>query len=97
MPTTIRMARWGPVLFGRQHGARVRDELSAIVHASPDVVFDFKDVENMSLSFADECFGELLHALASEPVRPRLRFAHVPPDMQASLLFMTRERARATA
>ncbi|MEZ5125735.1 MAG: DUF4325 domain-containing protein [Thermoleophilia bacterium] len=95
MSTTIRMAHWGPVLFGRQHGAQVRAELSAAIHGWHDVLFDFEGVENMSLSFADECFGELLHALASDPARPSIRFAHVPADMRASLLFTTRPRVAA--
>lgn len=89
---TIDIAAWGPILFGRDHGSAVRDELISLVDGASDVVLDFKGVEKMSLSFADECFGELVSQLASRPTPPHVRFAGMSPDARASLHFVMRDR-----
>ena len=90
---TIEVATWGATLFGREHGAAVRRELITQIGDEVDVVLSFKGVDRMSLSFADECFGELVDDLARRMTPPHISFAAATPDARASLHFVMRERS----
>jgi hypothetical protein len=89
---TVDVAAWGADLFGRHHGAAVRRELLRKIAGSPAVVLDFRNVRNMSLSFADECFGEFMAELAAKPTRPHVRFTGTTEDTRAALRFVMRKR-----
>ena len=89
---TIELSRWGATLFGRQHGAAVRQELLDLIAEQPEVVLDFSRVSRMSLSFADECFGLLVEELASRDAPPHVRFSGATRDARAALHFALRQR-----
>jgi hypothetical protein len=86
----IQMAHWESDLFGRSHAAEVRTELLRLLEGASDATIDFTGVQSMTLSFADECFGELARRLSLRPVPPQLWFRGTTPSTQACLRFAFR-------
>ena len=53
--------------FGtRTLGKKIREKEVKSFNASEKVIFDFEDVELISNSFADECFGKLIEEFGLE-------------------------------
>ena len=69
----------GPELVGRAAGARLREEILRAA-GSAVVVVDFKGIETVSPSFADELFGKLPPEIVQ---RRRVRFAGASDEVRA--------------
>jgi hypothetical protein len=89
---TIRLADWDTTLFGRDHGARVRTDILRQIGDASDVLVDLTEVEAMSLSFADECFGVLADTLGELPAPPHITFHGANSDVRSALAFVVAQR-----
>lgn len=88
---SVALAQLGPDLSGRGLGGDLRRY--ALELTSDEITFDFKGIEAMSPSFADEAFGKL----AVESNRPRIKIVNATPDIVATIRFAVRNRADAGA
>lgn len=61
--------RHGTVLTGRQFAASLVEEIAAETSSGTPVIVDFKGVETVSPSFADELFGKLVARVEPDQVR----------------------------
>lgn len=81
----FRIASWETSLLGRGRGADLRDVILEAAGESPVVRIDFDGVETMSLSFADECFGELFSTLRDRNPESSFHFVGASDDQEARL------------
>ena len=94
---TIHVAEWDKDLLGRCRGAALRDSILDQLTDDSAVEFDFTGVQALSLSFADECFGELVSILRARPNCPTINFANTTPDQQARLRVVLADRTALAA
>ena len=74
------VALHGPILTGRDSGARLRAEIERITSGGQDVLVDFDGVQLVAQSFADEVFARLPRDLTDTG---RVLFNHVPEELGA--------------
>lgn len=72
----IRFADIGSSFGTRSLGNRIREDVLVSLNSNIEtrIVFDFEDVEVISNSFADECFGKLIDKIGLEKTRNRTTF-----------------------
>lgn len=78
----IRLSDNGDVLVTRERGERLRTVLREKVDSLPPgeiLEIDFEGVENMTPSFADECFGKFIEALGREEFAKRVKLLKAAP------------------
>lgn len=67
MSATIRLAADGRPLAGtREYGSAVRARLEEALRTADAVTLDLAGVEDMTPSFADECFGRLSEQMGAD-------------------------------
>lgn len=93
----ISMRSHGPFLGTRFIGNSVRAEILIACDASDFVIVDFTDVNEVSHSFIDECFGGLVDELGPNRFRKQIRFKDVSDDIAALLRLVTTQHARAVS
>lgn len=87
----MKMITHGTFLGTRFLGQSVREEVLSACHSFDRVVIDFEGVTEVSHSFADECFGELIEVLGPEQFRKQIRFKNAAGET-ASLLKLVMAR-----
>lgn len=63
----------------RKLGESIRNTISQNIIAEEIIVFDFADVDLISNSFADECFGKLIEDFGIDYVKSKTTFRNVNP------------------
>lgn len=64
----------GKHLGTRHSGASVREKIIDALNSGDTVVFDFKEVETVANSFADECFAKLLFLFEFDTIKSHTTF-----------------------
>ena len=95
----VYLREWGTALGTRARGQVVRRELEESLRADPErvVIVDFSGVEQVSPSFADECFGKLAAGLGAEGMRRRLRFASADGTVAKVVIYAISNRLTSKA
>lgn len=77
----IKLCDIGQSLGTRPLGNHIREDviIPNICSNGDRMVFDFQDVEVVSHSFADECFGKLVEKFGLEFVKDRTTFRNANP------------------
>lgn len=84
----------GSSLGTRVLGCDIREEVSIALFRQEFVCFDFKNVEIISHSFADECFGKLLLDFDIDFLRDHSTFLNTNEEISKAISFTLKERAR---
>lgn len=56
------------------------------------VIFNFQDVNLISHSFADECYGKLLLTINLEQLKAQTSFINTKPEIKKMISFVLKER-----
>lgn len=79
--------------FGtRDMGQKLRQKLLELIKSSEKVVLDFKDVNVVSNSFADECIAKLLLEMPLDELKRRTTFRGLNPLAERSVLVALQRR-----
>ena len=76
----------------RSLGSKLRLEIEENLKKGEFVSFDFSNVDVVSHSFADECFGKLLLKWEIEELKKTTTFTNVNPFVKKIISFTLKER-----
>jgi len=76
----------------RSLGRRLRLEIEENLKKGEFIFFDFSDVDFISHSFADECFGKLLLTWDISELKKRTTFINTNPLVKNIISFTFKER-----
>ena len=93
----FRLADIASSLGTRQLGAQIREEIECQLSNGGIVSIDFSDMNVISNSFADECFGRLLQKHDISVIKSQISFKNANPFIASVLLNSLRQRMSATA
>jgi len=82
----------GRHLSTRMEGKAVREQILLFIEKKEKVVFDFQGVENISNSFADECFAKLILNFELPTVKEHTTFQNATPFIKAVIANSFKER-----
>lgn len=71
----------GKSLGTRALGETIREETILMFKTSEKVTFDFRDIEIISNSFADECFGKMVEMFGLEYTKSKTTFVNTNEDV----------------
>ncbi|KUK10392.1 MAG: hypothetical protein XD50_1363 [Clostridia bacterium 41_269] len=87
----LKMAKWGPVLTGRNLGKIVRNEIEAkICSSNTPIIIDFEGIRIASHSFCDEFFGILV--LNNEEIIKQIKFINTNETIKRIIKYVMLER-----
>ncbi len=89
----IKFAQISNSLGTRSLGQKLRLNIESAIFNDDFVVFDFKDVNSISHSFADECFAKLLLSFEIQELKKKSTFKDVNPLIKKVISFTMKERA----
>jgi hypothetical protein len=82
----------GDSLGTRFLGKTLRLKIENSIKEGENVVFDFSGVNNISHSFADECFGKLLLSWELPDLRSKTTFTNTNEFVKKTIAFTLSER-----
>ena len=88
----IQLGNINKSLGTRSLGSRLRLEIEENLKKGEFVCFDFSDVDFISHSFADECFGKLLLSWDITELKKRTTFVNTNPLVKNTISFTFKER-----
>ena len=91
---TIHFSNIGESIGTRVLGKQIRDEIEEALTKAIFVTFDFKDVNVISHSFADECFGKLLNKWTLQELKTKTTFKNANGFIKKTIAFTLNERIR---
>lgn len=91
LETIVNMSSHGTFLGTRFLGEQVRGRVLLACESSERVIIDFAGIDEVSHSFADECFGVLMDSLGSDRFRRQIRFKNTTGET-AGLLRLVMSR-----
>lgn len=80
-------------LATRHKAAEIRGQIVDAISSNKFVVFDFENVNVITNSFADECFGKLLDSFTLEVIKTNSTFKNVSPFVSKVIASTIRERS----
>lgn len=86
MSQTIQFKKIGTSLGTRDLGARIRVSIQEEVEKNDKVFLDFQDVDVITNSFANECFGKLREAITTETFRQKIAFINTNDFIQRVII-----------
>ena len=86
MSLTIQFNKIGTSLGTRDLGARIRVSIESEIEKNDKVFLDFKDVEVITNSFANECFGKLRESISTETFRNKVAFINTNDFIQRVII-----------
>lgn len=86
MSQTIQFNKIGTSLGTRDLGAKIRLSIQNEIEKNDKVFLDFKDVEVITNSFANECFGKLREAITTETFRNKVAFINTNDFIQRVII-----------
>lgn len=88
----IKFGQVNSQMGSRIAGAAVRQKVVSAINRNHEVTFDFEGVENISNSFADECFAKLVDQLSFDRVKRMTVFKNASPFVKVSISNAFKER-----
>lgn len=86
MSHTIQFSKIGSSLGTRDLGAKVRVSIQKEIENNDKVYLDFQNVNVITNSFADECFGKLHRAISTEVFRKKVAFINANDFIQRVII-----------
>ena len=86
MSLTIQFNKIGTSLGTRDLGAKIRVSIENEIEKNDKVFLDFKDVEVITNSFANECFGKLRQSISNETFRNKVAFINTNDFIQRVII-----------
>lgn len=86
MSTTIHFGEIGSSLGTRDLGAEIRMSIVDQVNNQDRIFLDFKGVDVVTNSFADECFRKLRESLSTEIFREKITFLNTNDFVQRVII-----------
>ena len=86
MSHTIQFNKIGSSLGTRDLGAKIRVSIQKEIEQNDKVYLDFKNVDVITNSFADECFGKLRKAISTEVFRNKVAFINTNDFIQRVII-----------
>ncbi len=82
MNNVISFEQAGPYLTARFDGALFRERIEQCLKKSVTTILDFTNVEVVSASFADECFGKMVFDFDFEDIKNLTSFKNISPAVK---------------
>ena len=73
----IKFCEFGQSLGTRNLGNTIRKNIESNISIGNEVIFDLKNVDLLSNSFADECFGKLILKFDIKEIKSKTKFINV--------------------
>lgn len=86
MSHTIRFSQIGTSLGTRDLGAQIRVSIQQEIEKNDKVFLDFQNVEVITNSFANECFGKLREAITTEIFKSKVAFINTNDFIQRVII-----------
>ena len=86
MTDTILFKDISSSLGTRDLGAKIRGKIIEKVNINDKVYLDFQDVDVVTNSFADECFGKLREAITTEIFKSKIAFLNTNDFVQRVII-----------
>lgn len=86
MTDTILFKDISSSLGTRDLGAKIRGSIIEKVKTNEKVYLDFQDVEVVTNSFADECFGKLREAITTDIFKTKIAFLNANDFVQRVII-----------
>ncbi|NJM78827.1 MAG: STAS-like domain-containing protein [Flavobacterium sp.] len=86
MSQTIQFNKIATSLGTRDLGAKIRLSIQEKIEVNDKVFLDFQDVEVITNSFANECFGKLREAISTETFRNKVAFINTNDFIQRVII-----------
>lgn len=90
--TTFAFSQYGTDFGTRDMGAKIRQELHALLDQGVRVALDFSGVNVVSNSFSDECIAKLLLEMPLEKLKQLTTFRNLTPMAERSILVALQRR-----
>ena len=97
MPKIVRLKDCAGEFLTRRQGEKLRKQLVQVYEELPpaeSLAIDFVDVDIMTPSFADECFGKLAERLGAQNFRQFVALIGADPTIRALVNAVLTERMR---
>ncbi len=86
MTNTIKFKDIGTSLGTRNLGSEIRSEIVEMTDTADKVILDFDQVEVVTNSFANECFGKLRQILSDEVFKSKVSFINANDFIQRVII-----------
>jgi hypothetical protein len=86
MTDTIKFGDIGSSLGTRNLGAKIRGSIIQKIESNDKVYLDFNDVNVVTNSFANECFGKLLNTISIEEFKSKVAFLNANDFVQKVII-----------
>lgn len=86
MSHTIQFSKIGTSLGTRDLGAKIRLSIQEEIEKNDKVFLDFQDVNVITNSFANECFGKLRQAISTETFKGKIAFINTNDFIQRVII-----------
>lgn len=86
MNTTIHFGEISPSLGTRDLGAKIRTSIIEQIQSNDKVFLDFKGVDVVTNSFADECFRKLRESVNNDVFRSKITFVNTNDFVQRVII-----------
>lgn len=86
MSHTIQFSEIGTSLGTRDLGAKIRLSIQEEIEKNDKVFLDFQDVNVITNSFANECFGKLRQAISTETFKSKIAFINTNDFIQRVII-----------
>lgn len=86
MSHTIQFSDIGTSLGTRDLGAKIRVSIQQEIERNDKVFLDFQNVEVITNSFANECFGKLREAVTTEIFKSKVAFINTNDFIQRVII-----------
>ncbi|RXR24680.1 STAS-like domain-containing protein [Flavobacterium stagni] len=83
---TIEFNKIGTSLGTRDLGAKIRVSIENEIEKNDKVFLDFKDVDVITNSFANECFGKLRESISTDTFRNKVAFINTNDFIQRVII-----------
>ncbi|WP_394701051.1 STAS-like domain-containing protein [uncultured Acetobacteroides sp.] len=87
MEKRVQFSIFSTNLSTRNLGAIIRESFISDLKNGNKVIFDLSNIESISNSFADECFGKLLISYQVNDLKSITSFANTTPFIKDTILF----------
>jgi hypothetical protein len=91
----IKLNGYGKFLGTRELGTQIRNAIVPKLSHGTTVVIDFNNIEGITNSFADECFGKLIIETGTAPFKEHVKFTNLDPTEKSILNFALMNRTSA--
>lgn len=90
----VKLGETSNKLLSREEALAMRAELATLLVDGSNIVVDFEGVQDITPSFADECFGKLAEKLGEKRFRQRVKFSGGPIVLHRLVDYVIANRMR---